>query len=97
VRVPDDFKAHRGQWGDGVNWGEMRLTVRLKDGRRLTMARSHARGWPEMPASWDDIAEKFHECCAGVLPAAQAAEALACIQRLDAADARDLIGTLRVT
>lgn len=96
VSVPDDFKAHRGQWGDGVNWGEMRLTVRLKDGREVKARRSHARGWPEMPASWDDIAEKFNECCSGVLPPAQAADALSCIRRLDTADVSDLIGTLRV-
>ncbi len=96
VRVPDDFKAHRGQWGDGVNWGEMRLTVRLRDGREVKAARSHARGWPELPASWDDITEKFNECCAGVLPAAQAAEALACIGKLDTTDVRELIGTVRL-
>jgi hypothetical protein len=50
VSVPDDFKHHRGQWGEGVNSGEKQLAVHLKSGTRLSTARSHARGWPEDPA-----------------------------------------------
>ena len=95
VRVPDDFKSHRGQWGDGVNWGEMRLTVQLDDGRVLSAQRSHARGWPEQPATWDDIAAKFDECCSGVLPAGQATAAKACIATLETTEASELAALLR--
>jgi len=84
VRVPDDLKHHWGQWGQaGVNWGEMRLAVTLKDGRVLRTARSTARGWSEDPATWDDLAGKFRECSEHVLSAAQVDEALDMIGRIE--------------
>ena len=95
VTVPDDFKHHRGQWGEGVNWGEMRLAVLLKDGRRVSVSRSTARGWPEDPAGWDDIAEKFDECCTDVVPPAQAQACKQAISELERADVSELIATLR--
>ncbi len=96
VSVPDDFKHHRGQWGDGVNWGEMRLAVVLKNGKRLQVSRSHARGWPEQPATWDDVMVKFKECCEGVLPAAQVTRSIDLIGRLETIEVRDLIKVLQV-
>ena len=83
VSVPDDFSHHRGQWGEGVNWGEMRLMVLLKDGRKLSVARSHARGWPEQPATWSDIEKKYRECCAGILSRQQIDESIAVIKTID--------------
>ncbi len=84
VHVPDDLKHHWGQWGqDGVNWGEMRLSVTMHDGRVFKTARSSARGWSEDPASWDDLAEKFRECSDRVLSHAQVDEALEMIRRID--------------
>lgn len=84
VRVPDDLRHHRGQWGQsGVNWGEMRLAVTLKNGTTLRIARSAARGWSEDPATWDDLAEKFRECSARILSAGQVDEALDMIRRLE--------------
>lgn len=86
VRViePEDLKKHRGQWGEnGVNWGEMRLTVRLKDGRALKTRRSHARGWSEDPATWDDLKGKYEECAMGILSRSQVNESLAMIHDLD--------------
>ena len=84
VIEPEDLKKHRGQWGEaGVNWGEMRLTVKLKDGRVLKTQRSHARGWSEDPATWDDLQGKFEECAQGILPQAQQQECLAMIRDLD--------------
>lgn len=96
VNVPEDFKHHQGQWGNGVNWGEMRLAVTLKDGKRLSISRSHARGWPEQPATWDDVAAKFNECCTAVLPRSQIAQSIDLISRLESVDARDLIQALRI-
>ncbi len=84
VIEPDDLQKHRGQWGEaGVNWGEMRLTVRLKDGRTFKTQRSHARGWSEDPATWDDLKRKFEECAEGILPQSQQKESLAMIRELD--------------
>jgi 2-methylcitrate dehydratase PrpD len=94
VAVPEDFRRHRGQWGEGVNWGEMRLAVVRRDGRRHAVQRSAARGWPEQPATWDDVAAKFDECCDGVLPAGRAAACKQALQRLETMDVRELIGTL---
>lgn len=84
VTVPDDFAHHKGQWGEGgVNWGEMRLTVTLKNGQRLNTARSYARGWSEDPATWDDLAEKYRDCADGVLPKTQIDESMAMIRELE--------------
>jgi 2-methylcitrate dehydratase PrpD len=84
VRVPEDLKRHWGQWGQaGVNWGEMRLAVTLKNGAVLRTARSTARGWSEDPATWDDLADKFRECSDRVLSAGQVGEALDMIGRLE--------------
>lgn len=87
VTLPDDLKHHRGQWGEGgVNWGEARLTLRLKNGEVLRRACSYAKGWPEDPASWRDLEEKFVECATGVLGAAQTREAVDMIARLERLD-----------
>lgn len=84
VCVPDELKHHRGQWGQaGVNWGEMRLAVKLKNGAVLRTARSTARGWSEDPATWDDLADKFRECSDCVLSAGQVDEVLDMIGRLE--------------
>jgi 2-methylcitrate dehydratase PrpD len=72
VTQPDDFKHHRGQWGEnGVNWAETRLTVRLKDGREIKCASSFAKGYPEKPASWQDQKIKYVECTNSLFSAAQ--------------------------
>jgi 2-methylcitrate dehydratase PrpD len=97
VTVPEDLKRHTGQWGEGVNWGEMRLAVLLTDGRRLALSRSTARGWPEDPATWDDVAVKFDECCAGVLPQSQSDVCKQALRALDAVGVRELVATLRTT
>lgn len=83
VLVPEDLKHHVGAWAGGVNWGEMRLTLHLRDGSTRAVARSTARGWPEQPATWDDIADKFRECCAGILTADQATAGIEMIASLD--------------
>lgn len=84
VRVPDDFKQHWGQWGQaGVNWGIMRLAVKLKNGKTVRTERTTARGWSEDPASWDDLAAKFRECSERVLSGSQVNEVLDMIRRVD--------------
>ena len=97
IVVPDDFAHHRGQWGvDGVNWAEMRMTVRLADGTELKTARSHAKGSSADPATWDDVAVKFAECAEGVISAGQRDEAVSMINALDGLPrVRDLAKALR--
>lgn len=93
VSVPDDLKRHKGQWGEnGVNWGEARVSIRLDDGGVLRQACSHAKGWPERPASWQDLCEKFEDCAAGVLDTQQIREAIDMIGALERLGAtRDLV------
>ncbi len=96
VTVPKDLERHKGQWGEnGVNWGEARITVRLKDGSILRQACSHAKGWPERPCSWQDLCEKFEDCAAAVLDKGQIGDAIATIAKLEELHSvRDLIGLL---
>jgi len=96
VSVPDDFKHHTGQWGEGVNWGEMRLAVYLRDLKKVFIARSYARGWPEQPAVWSDVVEKYRECCNGILRPAQTEDSIAAIRSLDTLkEVRRLLSMLR--
>ncbi|MCC6534304.1 MAG: MmgE/PrpD family protein [Burkholderiales bacterium] len=96
VRVPADLAHHRGQWEHAVNWGEMRIAVHLKDGRVLRHARSHARGWSEEPATWDDIAQKYTGCCEGIFGPGQRDETLAMIREIEALpNIRELMAALR--
>lgn len=97
VVVPPDFAGHKGQWGvGGVNWAEMRLAMRLKDGRELKIARSHARGWAEAPPTWDQLIEKYRECCDGIFSKAQQDQQIELVQGLDsAASVRTLMNAFR--
>ncbi|MPZ47173.1 MAG: hypothetical protein GEV05_28185 [Betaproteobacteria bacterium] len=84
VIVPADLQRHKGQWGEnGVNWGEARITIRLRDGTVLRQACSHAKGWTERPCSWQDLCEKFEDCAATVLDSRRIAEAIAMIEQLE--------------
>ena len=74
----------------------MRLHIHLKNGRTLSTARSSARGWPEQPATWGDIGQKYRECCEGVIPASRVEDSIALIQTLDQLqDVRPLLEALR--
>lgn len=96
VSQPADLMHHRGQWGEnGVNWAEARLTVRLKDGREIRRACSHAKGYPEMPASWEDQKAKYIECTEKVFSNAQIDETVEMIAQLDQLhDVRELTQAL---
>lgn len=84
IELPADLKHHRGQWGEnGINWGESRVTIRLKNGRTLKRAAPTSRGWPEDPVSWNDLATKYSQCADGILSRAQIDETVAMIGGLD--------------
>lgn len=64
---------------EALGYNEMRMTVdiTLKDGRRLDGRADAAKGHPRKPMSRADLTEKFMDCAALVMPADQAATALA--------------------
>jgi len=62
---------------------QARIRVSLRDGREFTRLAAGARGYPERPASADDLAAKFLSCAARALPASAAQEALSAVQALE--------------
>ncbi len=62
------------------------VAVRLRDGRVLTASANGARGYPERPASDDELGAKFMSCATQVLSAARAAEALDAMKRIASVD-----------
>jgi 2-methylcitrate dehydratase PrpD len=62
---------------------QARVTVRLRDGRVLTASGKGARGYPERPASDDELATKFTSCATQTLSAPQAAQALVALRDVE--------------
>ena len=76
---------------------EARLTVRLSDGRALERFVRGARGYPDRPASPEEIDGKFTACARRSVPPAAAAAALEFLRGLDGAPSvRELAGRLAV-
>jgi 2-methylcitrate dehydratase PrpD len=59
------------------------VTVRLRDGRVLTASANGARGYPEKPASDDELAVKFTSCATQTLSASTAAAALTLLREIE--------------
>ncbi len=55
---------------------QARVTVRLRDGRVLSASANGARGYPEKPASDDELASKFMSCATQTLSTTHAARTL---------------------
>lgn len=96
VTVPPDFERHRGTWGEnGSSWGETRLCVTLNGGTTVSTARSYARGYPQDPATWDDVKAKFMECAGGILQEETSAEVIDMVRDLESVpDVRRLTAAL---
>jgi 2-methylcitrate dehydratase PrpD len=62
---------------------QARVTVRLRDGRVLTASANGARGYPEKPASDNELATKFMSCATESLSAPGAASALAALRAIE--------------
>ena len=62
---------------------QARVTVRLQDGRVLKAAANGARGYPDRPASDDELAAKFLSCAVRALPQSRAEQALAAIRAIE--------------
>jgi len=72
------------------------VTVRLRGGRLLTASANGARGYPEQPASDEELAAKFLACAARAMTEEQARQALVALRAIEnAPDIRDL--NLRTT
>jgi 2-methylcitrate dehydratase PrpD len=68
-----------------------RVTIRLRDGRTLVHAANGARGYPDQPASREELAEKFLSCAGKTLSPSAAGCALELLGRIDSvADVRQL-------
>jgi 2-methylcitrate dehydratase PrpD len=65
---------------------QARVTVRLTDGRVLTALANGARGYPERPATDDELNAKFLGCAMRVLPDAKARLALKMLGELESVE-----------
>lgn len=84
VSVPDRLRENRGSWGERVsNWAEAKITINLKDGTTLTRECVHAKGWPEQPASWDDLCGKFDECSHNIIEPVRVREIIQRVYELE--------------
>jgi 2-methylcitrate dehydratase PrpD len=64
---------------------QARVTVTLHDGRVLTAEANGARGYPDRPASDEQLAAKFTSCATQTLSASQAAHALTALRDVETA------------
>ena len=74
---------------------QARVTVRLHDGRVLTAEANGARGYPDRPATDEQLAAKFTSCATQTRSTAQAADALAWLRAIESVpDVRTLTAAL---
>jgi 2-methylcitrate dehydratase PrpD len=74
---------------------QARVTVRLRDGRVLTAEANGARGYPDRPASDEQLAVKFTSCAMQTLSSPRAADALARLRAIESVvDVRTLTAVL---
>ena len=64
---------------------QARVTVRLRGGRTLTASADGARGYPERPASDDELATKFMSCARPTLSESSATDLLASLREIESA------------
>jgi hypothetical protein len=70
-----------------ITWMRSFIKIRRKDGRVITGMADFAKGSPQFPMSFDDVAEKFRDCAQyGGLPDAAAKQVTAQVQALDRLD-----------
>ena len=72
--------------GKGPALTQARITITLRDGRKVSREANGARGYPERPVSGEDLAAKFMTCARRILPDDVAQRALAMLQRIDGVD-----------
>src|SRR5262249_21161821 len=62
---------------------QARVCVRLRDGRTLTASANGARGYPERPASQEELATKFLSCAARAVPESRARQTLDALRAIE--------------
>ncbi|HEY6359316.1 MAG TPA: MmgE/PrpD family protein, partial [Vicinamibacterales bacterium] len=71
---------------------QARVRIRLRDGRTLEASANGARGYPDRPATADELAEKFLSCATRTIGEARAARGFAALASIEtAADVRGLV------
>jgi 2-methylcitrate dehydratase PrpD len=71
---------------------QSRVRIRLRDGRTLAASANGARGYPDRPATADELAEKFLSCARRTIGEARATRGLAALASIEAAtDVRGLV------
>jgi 2-methylcitrate dehydratase PrpD len=76
---------------------QARLRVRLRDGRELNAVVCGARGYPELPASDEELASKFLACAERCVPRARAERAIAALRDVErSAAVRPLLDLLTI-
>lgn len=70
------------------------VVVTMKDGRRHELRVDAPKGRPSNPMSWGDMADKFRRLAAPTLSAATASKVVAGVDALDACDVRGLLRLL---
>jgi len=71
---------------------QARVRIRLRDGRTLAAFANGARGYPNRPATADELAEKFRSCATRTIGEERAVRGLAALASIEtAADVRSLI------
>ncbi len=75
---------------------QARVRIRLRDGRTLARAARGARGYPDQPATDEELADKFLACARRTIPQRSAESALALLRGLDEVeDVRNLTDLLQ--
>jgi 2-methylcitrate dehydratase PrpD len=93
-RVAASEGAEAGEFPIG---GYAEVQIVLRDGSEYSTRVDVPRGDPSRPLSWDELAAKFRDCAATVLPAAQVDAAIRQIEGLDGLeDVRRLTEALSV-
>ena len=73
---------------------QARVSVTLKNGKRLVADANGARGYPERPATDDQLKTKFKSCATRVMSSVQASEALTALRSLDTVSVSDVSAAL---
>jgi 2-methylcitrate dehydratase PrpD len=66
----------------GYDQVRSRVRVALKNGRTVEGRADVARGHPDKPMGWDELADKFRDCCR-LVPGVRSDEAIGIVADLD--------------
>ena len=72
--------------GKGPALTQARITITLRDGRKMSREANGARGYPERPANQDELAAKFTACARRALSEEAAFRALLVLRKIESLD-----------